>query len=89
MIVAPSSLNAIAPASLSAIISVITSPRSLRVAAAITRIFAGESFSARSRMYFVTEGSSFTGSVFAMHATWVKPPATAAVPPLARSSLYS
>ena len=34
-------------------------------------------------------GSSFTGWVFAMHATAVKPPATADRPPEAMSSLYS
>jgi hypothetical protein len=40
-------------------------------------------------MYCVTAALSFTGSVFAMHATDVKPPASAACTPVAIVSLYS
>ncbi len=41
------------------------------------------------RMYSVTPALSLTGDVFGMHATAVKPPATAAAVPVATVSLCS
>ena len=65
------------------------SPASPTETAPTGKTFASAAASARSRMNRVTAGESFTGRVFAMQATLVMPPATAARVPVAIVSLYS
>jgi hypothetical protein len=85
----PSSDTATAPAFRSSAKSVRDSPLEPRVIAAMGKTLARLASRAFSRMNVVTEGLSFTGFVLGMHATAVKPPLTAAIPPVAMVSLYS
>jgi hypothetical protein len=70
-------------------ISARLSPRRPTDTAPIGYTRASRAACARSRMYSVTAPLSLTGSVLAMQATAVKPPATAAATPVATVSLYS
>src|SRR6266404_2555256 len=85
----PSSENATAPAARSAAKSVSSSPARPFVTAAIGSTCANPTSAARARIQRVTSTVSFTGSVFAIAATVVKPPAIAAATPDAIVSLCS
>ena len=86
---APSSEKATQPAALWSAISVSRSPRRPAETAPIGWTRQAAASRARFKMRSVIELESFTGSVFAMQATAVKPPAAAARVPLSVSSLYS
>ena len=80
---------ATAPASIMSPMSANSSPRSPFDSAPIGKTRAKPAARACSRMKRVTAAVSLTGSVFAMQATPVKPPATAARVPVSTVSLYS
>ena len=84
----PSSLNAIAPSSIIAPISVISLPFWDLVTAPIGKIFMGHS-SDQLIMYLINSGESIGGSEFGIAHTPVKPPARAANDPVFKSSLSS
>src|SRR3954471_10683643 len=85
----PSSVIATQPAARSSAISASCSPLWPRDTAPIGYTRARLAAAAFLRMYSVTPALSLTGTVFGMHATAVKPPATAAAVPLATVSLCS
>ena len=85
----PSSDTATMPARCISPISASRSPSSPSDSAPIGCTRAPPASAARSRMKRVTAPLSFTGSVFAMQAIDVKPPASAAATPVATVSLYS
>src|SRR5215203_3945690 len=85
----PSSDTATAPARIISPISAISSPFSPLLMAAIGWTRAKPWRRASKRMCSVTERLSLTGSVLAMQATPVKPPAAAAMVPVRTVSLYS
>ncbi len=85
----PSSEIATHPASFSSPISARASPFSSLLTAPTGYTFTMPSSCAFLSMYLVTDALSLTGSVFAMQATPVNPPAAAAVAPVFIVSLYS
>src|SRR5262245_23217217 len=85
----PSSVTATHPASRSSAMSASSSPFWPRETAPIGYTRARFASAAFLRMYSVTPALSFTGDVFGMHATAVKPPPTAAAVPVATVSWCS
>src|SRR3989442_1666961 len=85
----PSSERATQPAPFSSAMSASSSPREPRETAPIGYTRASPASFAFFRMYDVTFASSLIGSVFGMQATAEKPPATAALVPVATVSLCS
>ena len=85
----PSSVTATQPAALSSAMSASSSPFCPRETAPIGYTRARFAAAAFCRISCVTPALSFTGLVFGMQATAVKPPATAAATPVATVSLCS
>ena len=85
----PSSEMPAAPALASRAISVSSSPLRPRVAAATAKTRHGEVAFARAWTNSTNSGESSAGDVLGMQQTVVKPPATAAAPPVAMVSLCS